>query len=247
MTPDDVRLLVQALEARPSPVPSLMPGTVTNVDRLNDTVTVQMDGQEWGDDIDVRPLVADLARGDRVMVQYDPPRGGYVVGWVARPYSAGETVAYAQATENLMGVSNAAEVTWTSTTVTFYGGRRYRIEYGGQAIRNSGNPRAQLKVQLVTDDPASTPTTPVPPLVTQLQSASVCLPASDYCDNLSKAVLFDPAALPESLGFDGGNVQGTLRLQAHQIRSSGGGTANFIASATSPAYLMVTDAGPRVS
>jgi len=113
---DEVRMLVQAVENRAAPVSRFGPGTVVSFDRENAVVTVRMDGQEFGNEIDVRPLISDIASNDRVMIAYDPPRGGYLIGHIGRPYSAGEIVASAQMVATVTGVTEALPATHARKT-----------------------------------------------------------------------------------------------------------------------------------
>jgi hypothetical protein len=228
MTPNDVRLLVQAIATRSEPTPMFAPATVVGVDTANAVVTVQIDGAEWGSDVDVRPLVADTAVGDRVMVMYDPPRGGYVVGWIGRPQAAGEVVVYQELTTLASAVTNAAPQNWTTIPITFRPRRLYRIDFAGTVTRVSatgGNPRAQLVLFLDTiDTDGST-------LATQLQSTSIILTS-----------VVTRGALSKSYFQAFGNTGGTLRLQAREADNSG--SVDFLSPTGAPSYVVVTDVGP---
>lgn len=223
---DEVRMIIQAVEDRSAPTPRFSPGTVVFFDRENAVATVRMDGQEFGDEIDVRPLVADIGNNDRVMIAYDPPRGGYIIGHINRPYSAGEVVNHVERTTTETGVTNAAPAILLSAPVTFLPSRRYRVEFAGQATAASGTPRAQLRLLLTTLDGAGSS------VDTVLQTASISL-ASGFTGPITKSVIVQP-----------GDVTGTLRLQGRETLPSG--SVNFAASSESPAYITVTDVGPAL-
>lgn len=227
MNIDEVRMLVQAVENRTAPVSRFGPGTVVSFDRENAVVTVRMDGQEFGDEIDVRPLISDIASNDRVMIAYDPPRGGYLIGHIGRPYSAGEVVASIERITTATGITNASPAILLSSPVVFRPNRRYRIEFAGQATAASGTPRAQLRLLLTTLDNSGAE------VDTVLQSASFSL-ASGFTGPITKSVVVQP-----------GDVTATLKLQGRETLPSG--SVNFAASAESPSYIVVSDAGPALA
>lgn len=80
MTPEDARFLVQAISRRSEATSKFLPATVASLDAINSLVNVKMDGDEFGAEVQLRSLVAGLRPGDRVMVMFDPPHGGYVIG-----------------------------------------------------------------------------------------------------------------------------------------------------------------------
>ena len=218
MNVGDVRMIVRAMEARPTAAPSLMPASVTEVDTTNNILRVVLDGQPVGQDIDVRPLINDVGPGDRVMVMYDPPRGGYVIGVIGRRHSAGETVAYLTRETTLVGVINAQQ-TLLSGSVEFVANRLYRLEYSVAVTRTASSPRAQARLWSDT---------------TQLQSANVSLTGSVIGGLITRSVLFQP-----------GDLTPVISVTVEEIDNSG--SFNCPASATSPTYVLVTDAGPAFS
>lgn len=75
MEPDEIRALVKAVEARSGPGVEMLPGTLQEV---NDTQgVVLLDGTTQPAGVNV---VTECEPGDRVMVLFVPPRGGFVVG-----------------------------------------------------------------------------------------------------------------------------------------------------------------------
>jgi hypothetical protein len=111
-------MIVQAVESRPQPSVSLMPGTVASVGA---TVDVVMDGDADGVVVQAAPLFADLSVADRVMVLFDPPRGVFVVGTIGRAHEAGTVILRADFEE----LSVNASTTYNLDPVTLYAGRRY--------------------------------------------------------------------------------------------------------------------------
>lgn len=91
MNLDDVRTLVQAVDARTVAQPLLLPGTVGQVEG-GGLVEVVMDSDPDGTSIEASCLFADVGEGDRVMVLFDPPRGVYAVGLIGRTVEAGQLV-----------------------------------------------------------------------------------------------------------------------------------------------------------
>jgi hypothetical protein len=89
MDVQDIRLVVQAMEARPSATPLLLPGTISEVSEDGSTAVLVMDSDPDGITVQARMLFADLGEGDRAMVMFDPPRGVYVVGTIGRRREAG--------------------------------------------------------------------------------------------------------------------------------------------------------------
>lgn len=75
MEPDEIRAIVKAVEARSGPGVEMLPGTLQEV---NDTQgVVLLDGTTQPAGVNV---VTECEPGDRVMVLFVPPRGGFVVG-----------------------------------------------------------------------------------------------------------------------------------------------------------------------
>ena len=140
MNVDDVRALVQAMEARPSRLPLLMPGTVAAVSGTVAEVTV--DGDPDGSAVEAVLLTADVGPGDRVSLLFDPPRGVSVVGVTARRSEAGMVLWF----DEEINVSHTfldAGGTYTMTNqpfLTLEAARSYRFDYFAQISGWTGGP-----------------------------------------------------------------------------------------------------------
>jgi len=132
MDVQDIRLVVQAMEARPSDTPSLLPGTISEVSEDGSTAILVMDSDPDGITVQARMLFADLGEGDRAMVMFDPPRGVYVVGTIGRRAEAGMIiVAYEDTTTiTIEGGTNTYTETLVLDPIQFMvkGDRRYRLD-----------------------------------------------------------------------------------------------------------------------
>ena len=130
MDVQDIRLVVQAMEARPSDTPSLLPGTISEVSEDGSTAILVMDSDPDGITVQARMLFADLGEGDRAMVMFDPPRGVYVVGTIGRRTEAGQIVARARRVYTEENPFEAEDLTeQAQLTATYIPGRLYRIDF----------------------------------------------------------------------------------------------------------------------
>ena len=130
MDVQDIRLVVQAMEARPSDTPSLMPGTISEVSEDGSTAILVMDSDPDGITVQARMLFADLGEGDRAMVMFDPPRGVYVVGTIGRRTEAGQIVVdYAQDVDDILIETDETQLI-EFPSFTFYAepNRMYRFD-----------------------------------------------------------------------------------------------------------------------
>jgi hypothetical protein len=222
MNADEIRMIVQAVGARQQATPTLMPATVTDVRTADNVVSVRVDGQDFGSDVDVRPLVADLTDGDRVMVLFDPPRGGYVTGVIARRWSAGEVVAQQAITTAVTGVGDTGVTVMTAADVEFQDRRQYRLEAHARLVRNTGTPVCRLSIQTLYDLVA-----------TELVAGEATVSSVITRASVSPSVMFAPGARTLS-----------VIVTAQQIGGAGAGTFDVFATTGRPATLTVTDAGP---
>jgi hypothetical protein len=130
MDVQDIRLVVQAMEARPSDIPSLLPGTISEVSEDGSTAVLVMDSDPDGITVQARMLFADLGEGDRAMVMFDPPRGVYVVGTIGRRTEAGQIVARTRRVYTEENPFEAEDLTeQAQLTATYIPGRLYRIDF----------------------------------------------------------------------------------------------------------------------
>jgi hypothetical protein len=89
-----------------------------------------MDGDPENSSVEASMLFADLSEGDRVMVLFDPPRGIYIIGTIARFADAGQIIAR---TRRVYGEENPFEAedltSQAQLSATFCFGRLYRIDF----------------------------------------------------------------------------------------------------------------------
>lgn len=222
MNAEEVRMLVQALADRPQASPLLMPATVTSVVLAEAVVSVRVDGQDFGTDVDVRPLVADLTEGDRVMVMFDPPRGGYVVGVISRRWSAGEVIAQQAITTAVTNIGDTATQIMLLPDVEFQDRRQYRLEAHARLLRNANTPVCRFSIQTVGDS-----------VRTERVAGETTLNVNITRASVSPSVMFAPGAAILS-----------VEVTAVQIGGAGAGTFDVLATTGRPAVLTVTDAGP---
>ena len=130
MDVQDIRLVVQAMEARPSATPLLLPGTISEVSEDGSTAVLVMDSDPDGITVQARMLFADLGEGDRAMVMFDPPRGVYVVGTVGRRTEAGQVLGHVRREyvedEEFIAPDLTAQA---SLTCDYRQGRSYRVDF----------------------------------------------------------------------------------------------------------------------
>lgn len=128
MNLDDVRTIVQAVDDRTPRQPLLLPGSVGQVG-ADGLLEVVMDSDPEGSSIEARSLFADVAEGDRVMVLFDPPRGVYAVGLVARTVEAGQMIAYHEDEElaAAYGTGTTNIVTYSTPSLAWRAGRWYEL------------------------------------------------------------------------------------------------------------------------
>jgi len=138
-------MIVQAVESRPQPSVSLMPGTVASVGA---TVDVVMDGDADGVVVQAAPLFADLSVADRVMVLFDPPRGVFVVGTIGRAHEAGTLVVWSDVPVTDPLTIDNDTVSVSSERATLHAGRRYRLEVSVYAGYLSGGTDAEEYVSV---------------------------------------------------------------------------------------------------
>jgi hypothetical protein len=123
MNADQVQALVQAVESRPQPSVTLMPGTIAAMG--TGVAGVVMDGDPDGTSLDASLLFADVGEGDRVMVLFDPPQGVYVVGTIGRAHEAGTVILRGDTAPGLQ--LDDETVTVPVSNVEFHFGRQYRF------------------------------------------------------------------------------------------------------------------------
>lgn len=88
----DVVRAVYDKVVRELPRVQFAPGTVLNYDssERSDRAVVRLDGDPEADAVEVSSILTDsLAAGQRVLVVFDPPQGGYIIGTVSsqvRPF-----------------------------------------------------------------------------------------------------------------------------------------------------------------
>ena len=213
-------MIVQAVESRPQPSVSLMPGTVASVGA---TVDVVMDGDADGVVVQAAPLFADLSVADRVMVLFDPPRGVFVVGTIGRAHEAGTLVVWSDVPVTDLLTIDDDVVSVSSERATLHAGRRYRLEVSVYAGYLSGGNDVEQWVAV---------------------SASVqFFPGSDLSN-----LLLTASGYVHGQTFAGSIFQGTVVYLleptltyatdfAYDVAVSGG-------EATLGSYLSVTDVGP---
>lgn len=131
MNLDDVRMLVQTVEARNPVAPKMLPGTVVSIDPGGGFVSVVVDGDPVDSPIDASPLVANLMSGDRVMVTFDPPNGVYVTNPINPQGATGQVLAhtrvqYVEDENEFVAPDNTAQA---SLTHFFTQSRLYRIDF----------------------------------------------------------------------------------------------------------------------
>lgn len=126
----DMRLVIQAMESRPSAIPLLLPGTVADVSEDGSTATLVMDSDPDETSVQARMLFADLGEGDRAMVLFDPPRGVYIIGTIGRFAEAGQVIGHIRGeyTEETPFVAENLDPQG-SVTCNFRAGRMYRIDF----------------------------------------------------------------------------------------------------------------------
>jgi hypothetical protein len=135
MNADEMRLVVQAVEARRPAGLTLVPATVRDVTGDGSVATVQVDGDNTGQMTEATCLVAGVMPSDRVMVTFSPPRGVFVTGRVA-PQSVPGTavVAHTFSSGSFVVTAGDSDVAVLDIEMPLVDGRLYRWDIHGTAV-----------------------------------------------------------------------------------------------------------------
>jgi hypothetical protein len=131
MQPEDMRLIVQTVEARGVQTPSLLPATVVGFETGASVVSLAMDGDPADSIVEALPLFSDFSNGDRVMVMFDPPQGVYVVGRIgvtSGEPKAGEIFKYYESDIFALTYTNTSEIAFSESSLSLLEGRMYRVD-----------------------------------------------------------------------------------------------------------------------
>lgn len=133
MKPEDIRLIVQNVEARNPVTPLLLPATVANFSESTSIATLVVDGDPPDSTVEASVLIGDLFIGDRVMVLFDKPSGVYVVGRITDTAPVGHMIVYGDLSAVLEPSGDPNDSVTTETIVNWRLNRLYKITLTGRA------------------------------------------------------------------------------------------------------------------